>query len=104
MRRKGFNHEWHLYSTAVFILVTTFFFFTAFNPFWATVGSALVVAMSGLMVASDNWKNLVAPEAHKAIMLVFFVGGLLWAFYLLCVDKMLPYLSRKRIKVWPKQN
>ena len=104
MRRKEFNHEWHLYSIAVIILVATFFFFTAFDLFWATVGSSLVITMSGLMVASDNWKNLVAPESHKTVMLIFFAGGLLWAFYLLCVEKILPYLSRKEIKIWPKQN
>jgi hypothetical protein len=94
-RKKKFQHEWHLYSLAIFIIMGTIFFFTAFDILWASVGTGLIAAMSGLFATSDNWKHLVTSSAHKVLIEVILALGFLWFTYLACVNKLFPYLFEK---------
>lgn len=102
---KKFKHEWHLYSVAVLMVVSAFFFFTAFDIIWGGVGAGLVTVLLGLLTASGNWKEAITPESHKEIIIFFLFVGFAWALYKLYENKISPYLfQERRVSIWPQQN
>jgi len=97
-RKRGFKHEWHLYSITVIGLVGLFFFITVFkNPVWAAAALVALTILTAPFLASENWKNL-PPETHKSVSICFIIAGLVWASYLVYTNKLLPILDKIRDK------